>query len=243
MCHSFSFHTVVLSPISGATLFRTPLLISLICLFQLIFYVLWLFPIFPLSSTLPHCILFVFHIAIAAVESPLIFETKSQCRDKNTCCCRYVLIWFLLPLSFSGCSDFSFVLFFYTISGNKTFLCIPFAYSLALNFHLCFSLHPSFTLIFSPACTVLSGSLMTAFCCRRQNCLPFSNFESSTLHLLTTVPMKNTVQVPLKSCSTFMNLLKMTLRRNCVCLFSSGFIQSSKDKLRALCRYQTLDMH
>lgn len=114
MCHSFSFHTVVLSPISGATLFRTPLLISLICLFQLTFYVLWLLPIFPLSSTLPHCILFVFHIAIAAVESPLIFKTKSQYRDKNTCCCRYVLIWFLLPLSFSGCSDSSFVFVFFT---------------------------------------------------------------------------------------------------------------------------------
>lgn len=50
----------------------------------------------------------------------------------------------------------------------------------------------------SSAHAVLSGALLAALC-MRQNCLPSSSFVSPTIHLLTTVRIKNTARVSLKT--------------------------------------------
>lgn len=92
MCHSFPFCTVILLPISGVALSLMPLLISLIWLFYL--------SVALCLSSAPPPLLFSL-IAISAAGSPLIFQTKSQCKDKNTRCCRYVLISISFCLSLS----------------------------------------------------------------------------------------------------------------------------------------------
>lgn len=56
-------------------------------------------------------------------ESPLIFQTKSQCRDKNTCCCRYVLISFFSASLFLWVF-WLFICFLYSVVGNKPFHCM-----------------------------------------------------------------------------------------------------------------------
>lgn len=146
----------------------------------------------------PH-ILFVSQFAISASDSSLIF--RSECKDENTHRCRYVLISISLCLSISlGAESFP-----HSIRGNKAFLLHAFTSSPV------FISPPSFKLNFSLACAVL----LAALCEKNPNKTAFSlsNCVASTLHLLTTVPMKNTARVSLKSCTGFRNLLRMILSK------------------------------
>lgn len=173
-------------------------------------YLLWLFSVYPsLFLDLLPAPICIFHTAILVVESPLIFQTKSQCRDKNTCYSGMYWSHSFLCLSLSRCSDF-FHLFsanknlsvdaFYILSCTPIFLSVPLP---ALPWRQ--TSLPTGTLL----CATLS--LYLQLFAKDKTAFLFSNFVSQPQHLKTTVPMKNTRTVSLKGCSTFPKLLKKIL--------------------------------
>lgn len=170
MCHSFLFSNVILPPISTRSLM--PLLICLLLL--LFFFPVVCLSVFccvypPLFLDPSPLIVIVSRPAIPAAESLLLFQTKSQCKDENTCRCRCLLISiFILPLFLSLL--WFFIYFPHSLSDN-IFLFMPLL-SLWHSLHLSLS-SPFFALNFSLACAALPGSWQLF--AKQQNCLPFPN--------------------------------------------------------------------
>lgn len=133
-----------------------------------------------------------------------------------------------------------FIHFPHSASGNKTFLCmllLSFWHSIFISPG--FSQPPSFSL--HPP-SHWTSFLLVLFCWALGSSLQKTKLPSP-LHLLTTVPMKNTVCVSLKNCTRFMKLLKMILSHYLVVYARQLYRELSRQLKFTVSISKTSDMH